>query len=177
MRAENLLHERVSVMRHVLSVLVANHAGVLSRVSGLFSRRGYNIDSLSVGATEDPRYSRITVSLRGDDRVIEQITKQVAKLVDVLDVAELPPERSVFRELCFIKVEAPARARSEIFATADIFRANIIDVSAESLTVEMTGDQGKIAAFIELMKPYGIMEIVRTGLTGIARGSDTMFIN
>lgn len=163
-------------MRHVLSVLVENNSGVLSRVAGLFSRRGYNIDSLSVGVTGDPGYSRITVSLQGDERIIEQITKQVKKLVDVVDVVELPPERAVLRELCFIKVGADAKARSEIFNIATVFRVNIIDVSPTTLTVEMTGDQAKIDAFIELMQPYGIMEIVRTGLAGIARGHDTVSI-
>jgi len=161
-------------LRHVLSILVANHAGVLSRVTGLFSRRGYNIDSLSVGTTEDPRYSRITVSVQGDERVIEQIMNQVAKLVDVLDVVEL--QNALYRELCFIKVEADAAARFEIFNIVGVFRANIIDVNPRTLVVEMTGDLDKIAAFIELMKPYGILEIVRTGLTGIARGTDKLAI-
>ena len=156
--------------RHVLSILVANNAGVLGRITGLFSRRGYNIDSLSVGTTEDSRYSRITVSLRGDERVIEQIQKQVAKLVDVFDVAELSPEESIYRELCFVKVEAGADKRPELFSIAGVFRANVIDVNLQSITVEMTGDLDKIEAFIELMKPYGIIKIVRTGLTGIARG-------
>jgi acetolactate synthase-1/3 small subunit len=158
-------------MRHVISILVQNNAGVLGRITGLFARRGFNIDSLSVGVTENPQYSRITVSLRGDDRIIEQIEKQVAKLVDVLDVAELMPDRSVYRELCFIKVSADARVRSEIFNIVDVFRANIIDVSADALTVEMTGDQGKIAAFAELMKPYGIME----GWTSCAPGKAMKF--
>lgn len=158
-------------MRHVLSVLVMNNSGVLSRVSGLFSRRGYNIDSLSVGATSDIRYSRITAALHGDERIIEQIQKQVEKLVDVIEVVELPPENAVLRELCFIKVGADSTSRSEIFNIANVFRVNIIDVSPTTLTIEMTGDQGKIDAFIELVKPYGILEIVRTGLAGIARGS------
>lgn len=161
-------------MRHVLSILVVNHSGVLSRVSGLFSRRGYNIDSLSVGTTQDPKYSRITVSVHGDDLVIEQIQKQVAKLVDVLEVMELAPEASVYRELCFIKVAAGAVVRLEVLSIVEVFRASIIDVSSESLTVEMTGDQDKIAAFVELMKPYGILEIVRTGLSGIMRGAGTI---
>ena len=165
------------ITRHVLSILAANNAGVLSRISGLFSRRGYNIDSLSVGTTEDPRYSRITVSLMGDERVIEQIQKQVAKLVDVVDVIELASDKAVYRELCFIKVEAGAAVRSDIFNIASIFRANIVDVTLGTITVEMTGDRDKLEAFIELMKPYGIMEIVRTGLTGIARGWDTTYVN
>jgi acetolactate synthase-1/3 small subunit len=158
-------------MRHVLSVLVTNQAGVLSRVSGLFSRRGYNIDSLSVGVAEDPAHSRITVAVHGDDRVIEQIQKQVEKLIDVVSVRELRPEAAVFRELCFIKVAANAQSRPDVNSIVDIFRANIIDVSAQNLTVEITGDQGKLSAFIELMEPYGILEIVRTGLTGISRGA------
>ena len=157
-------------MRHVLSILVANNAGVLGRITGLFSRRGYNIDSLSVGTTEDPRYSRITVATVGDERVVEQIQKQVAKLVDVLEVIELAPETSIYRELCFVKVEADAGKRPEIFGIAGVFKANIIDVTLHTITVEMTGDFEKIEAFIELMKPYGILKIVRTGLTGIARG-------
>jgi acetolactate synthase-1/3 small subunit len=163
-------------MRHVLSILVANNAGVLSRVTGLFSRRGYNIDSLSVGTTEDPRYSRITVSVRGDEQIIEQIRHQVAKLVDVIDVLELPPEQSVYRELCFVKVGAEGQVRSEIFNIAAVFRANIVDVTLSTVTVELTGDQDKISAFIELMRPYGILKIVRTGLTGIARGRDTLYV-
>ena len=158
-------------MRHVLSILVANNAGVLGRITGLFSRRGYNIDSLSVGTTEDPNYSRVTVTLRGDDRVIEQILKQVAKLIDVLDIMELPAEQAIYRELCFVKVEAGEKTRSEIFSITEIFRANIIDVTLNTITVEMTGDQNKLEAFIELMRPFGILEIVRTGLTGISRGS------
>ena len=164
-------------MRHVMSILVANHTGVLARIAGLFSRRGYNIESLSVGVTEDPKYSRITVSLNGDERVVEQIRKQVAKLIDVLEIMELPAEGAIYRELCLIKVEADAGVRSEIFGIANVFRANIIDVNAKTITVEMTGDLDKIEAFIELMKPYGIMEIVRTGMTGIGRGKDTMYVN
>jgi len=163
-------------MRHVLSILVANNAGVMGRVTGLFSRRGYNIDSLSVGTTDDPRYSRITVTLQGDERVIDQIQKQVAKLVDVVDVVELPPSQAIYRELCFVKVAADAKVRSEIFNIASIFRAGIIDVNPTIITAELTGDEDKIAAFIELMKPYGILEIVRTGLTGIGRGSNTVYV-
>ena len=161
--------------RHVISILVENHSGVLSRVSGLFSRRGYNIDSLSVGVTEDPKYSRITVVAFGDDNVIYQIHKQLEKLVDVLEVTELIPENSVYRELTLIKVsvEIPS-VRSEIISIAEIFRANVIDVSHTSLTMELTGDQSKIEAFAQLLAPYGIKEIVRTGLTGIQRGADVL---
>jgi acetolactate synthase-1/3 small subunit len=157
--------------RHVLSILVENHPGVLARISGLFSRRGYNIDSLSVGETEDPSLSRITVAVMGDGDIIEQIRKQVEKLVDVLEVIELRPNESVYRELTLIKVRAGARERPEIVGIVEIFRANIIDVANDSMTVEMTGDQDKIDAFVELMTPYGVAEIVRTGLTAIQRGN------
>lgn len=158
--------------RHVLSILVENHAGVLSRVSGLFSRRGYNIDSLSVGVTEREEFSRITVVVFCDDASIEQIIKQVEKLVDVVRVVELDNNRGVFRELALVKVKANADARSEIISIVDIFRANIIDVANETLTIEITGDQGKIKAFTELMEPFGIKEIVRTGLTALCRGNN-----
>jgi len=158
-------------MRHVLSIVVANNAGVLGRVVSLFSRRGYNIDSLSVGTSEDQRFTRMTVSVQGDDKVVEQIEKQVAKLVDVQEVAELAPQSAIYRELCLVKVDASANTRSDIFNVATVFRANIIDVSTKTLTMELTGDLDKINAFIEIMKPYGVTEIVRTGLTGIARGN------
>jgi acetolactate synthase-1/3 small subunit len=158
----------------VISILVENHSGVLSRVSGLFSRRGYNIDSLSVGVTEDPRYSRITVAAVGDGGIISQIHKQVEKLIDVLEVTELAPKDSVCRELALIKVAASAAARSEIISIVEIFRANVIDVSPTALTVEMTGHQTKIEAFTQLLAPYGVKEIVRTGLTGIQRGANTL---
>lgn len=158
-------------MRYVLSILVANQAGVLGRIVSLFSRRGYNIDSLSVGTSEDQHYSRITVSLQGDERVVDQIQKQVAKLVDVQEVIELKPEIAIYRELCLVKVSADSKARPDIFNVANVFRANIIDVSTKTMTMELTGDLDKLEAFIELMKPYGILEIVRTGLTAIARGA------
>ena len=161
--------------RHVISILVENQSGVLSRVSGLFSRRGYNIDSLSVGVTEDARYSRITVVAFGDDNIIYQIHKQLEKLVDVLEVTELAPENSVYRELALIKVsvESPSE-RSEVISIAEIFRAGVIDVSHTSLTMEVTGDQSKVDAFTQLLTPYGIKEIVRTGLSGIQRGAVTL---
>ena len=157
--------------RHVLSVLVENQSGVLSRVSGLFSRRGYNIDSLSVGETEDPKVSRMTIAVRGDDYILEQIKKQLNKLIDVIKIIELKKDQSVIRELALIKVKAPGNSRASIIEIVDIFRAKIVDVSNETLTVEMTGDEGKIEAFINLMEPYGISEIVRTGLTALERGS------
>jgi len=157
--------------RHVLSILVENHVGVLSRVSGLFSRRGYNIESLSVGVTEDPVFSRITVVVMGDVNIIEQIRKQVEKLVDAVEVIVLLPDESVYRELTLIKVRANAKERPEIVGIVEIFRANIIDVAIDSMTVELTGDQDKADAFRELMAPYGVIEIVRTGLTAIQRGN------
>ena len=157
--------------RHVLSILVDNQAGVLSRVSGLFSRRDYNIVSLSVGVTEDEEVSRITVQVDCDDVSIEQIIKQVEKLVDVIRVIELGRDRGVFRELALIKVAATPKTRSEIATMVDIYRANIIDVGSETITIEITGDQTKIAAFIAAVEDYGIKEIVRTGLTGLCRGN------
>lgn len=158
--------------KHVLSILVDNQAGVLNRVSGLFSRRGYNITSLSVGTTENEEVSRITVQVDCDDVSIEQIVKQVEKLVDVIRVVELFGDRAVFRELALIKVRANARERSEISAMVDIYRANIIDVGTETLTIEITGKSGKINAFAALMETYGIKELVRTGLTGLCRGNN-----
>ena len=159
----------------MISILVENQSGVLSRVSGLFSRRGYNIDSLSVGVTEDPKFSRITVAAFGDDNIIYQIHKQLEKLVDVLEVTELAPEMSVYRELALIKVNVVTPSeRSEIIGIAEIFRANVIDVSHTTLTMELTGDQSKIEAFTQLLIPYGIKEIVRTGLSGIQRGENTL---
>jgi len=159
------------VKRYILSVLVENQSGVLSRVSGLFSRRGYNIDSLSVGETEDPGISRMTIVVRGDSYILEQIKKQLNKLIDVIKVIELNKDKSVFRELMLIKVNAKENSRASIIEIVDIFRANVVDVSNETLTIEMTGDENKIEAFVSLMKPYGIREIVRTGLTALERGS------
>ncbi len=157
--------------RHILSVLVENQSGVLSRVSGLFSRRGYNIDSLTVGETEDPKTSRMTIVVRGDDWVLEQIKKQLNKLVDVIKIIELKPNQAVYRELALIKVDAAPEARAAVISTIDIFRAKVVDVGKESLTAEITGDQSKVDAFIELMRPFGIREIVRTGLTALERGN------
>lgn len=156
--------------RHVLSILVENQAGVLSRITGLFSRRGYNIDSLSVGVTEDKERSRITVVVFCED--IEQIIKQVQKLVDVIRVVELDAQRAVFRELALIKVKTERETRADIINIVDIFRANIIDVATESLTIEITGDEDKIKAFAELMEAFGVKEIVRTGLTALCRGNN-----
>jgi acetolactate synthase-1/3 small subunit len=155
----------------VLSILVDNTAGVLSRVSGLFSRRGYNIDSLTVGETKDPKYSRMTVVVNGDDQILEQIRNQLLKLEDVREVRELLPNESVCRELILVKVVANEKERQSIIAIADIFRAKIVDVAIESLMIELTGNQNKVDAFIKLLEGFTIKEIVRTGITGLTRGS------
>jgi acetolactate synthase-1/3 small subunit len=160
--------------RYILSVLVKNHSGVLSRIAGLFSRRGYNIDSLSVGETEDEHVSRMTIVLRGDHTVLEQITKQLAKLIDVLHIKELKPSESVYRELLLFKITADAAKRSEVVQIADIFKAKIIDVDSASISMEITGDQEKISAFIRLVEPFGIKEIVRAGMCAIGRGDETI---
>ena len=163
--------------KRILSILVENTAGVLSRVSGLFSRRGYNIDSLSVGITTDPNYSRMTVVCRGDELILEQITKQVEKLEDVLTVKVLKDGQSVNRELILVKVRVEPEQRPSISSIVDIFRANIIDVSSDSMVIELTGDQSKLKAFIDLVKAYDILELARTGETGLSRGDkDVKFI-
>lgn len=156
--------------KHVLSVLVENHSGVLSRISGLFSRRGYNIDSLSVGVTEDPKVSRMTIVTATDEYTLEQIKKQLNKLVDVIKVIELKEETSIYRELVMIKIKSNKETRAEIIEIANIFRTHIIDVSNESLIIEATGHQGKINALASMLEPYGIKEIIRTGLTALQRG-------
>jgi acetolactate synthase-1/3 small subunit len=157
-------------MRHTISVLVENKFGVLARVAGLFSGRGYNIDSLNVGETEDPSISRMTIVARGDDRIIEQITKQLNKLIDVIKVTDLTSEEHVERELVLIKVSAPSKVRSEIIQLADIFRSSIVDVSLESLVISAIGAEDKVNALIEMLEPYGIREIARSGKVAISRG-------
>ncbi|ADQ07875.1 acetolactate synthase, small subunit [Caldicellulosiruptor kronotskyensis 2002] len=158
-------------MKYTLSVLVENHPGVLSRVAGLFSRRGFNIDSLAVGVTEDPTISRMTIVVNGDDYIVEQVTKQLNKLIDVIKIKKLNPKEAVERELALIKVNANSQTRSDIIQITEIFRANIVDVSKETLTIEISGDEDKIEALIELLKQYGIREVVRTGLIAIERGN------
>ena len=158
--------------RHILSVLVKNSSGVLTRVSGLFARRGFNIDSLTVGRTENPDISRMTIVLMGNIDVLEQVTKQLNKLEDVLRVLELESEDSVYRELVLIKVNATAEKRAAINEVVKIFRSKIIDVSKDTVTIELTGDDSKISALVELMEEYGIKELVRTGLCGLERGSN-----
>jgi acetolactate synthase-1/3 small subunit len=156
--------------KHTISVLVENRFGVLSRVVGLFSARGYNIESLSVGETLDPAVSRMTLVVRGDDFVIEQVTKQLHKLIDVIKVSDLTDDSHVERELVLIRVNAEPQHRAEILRTGDIFRAKVVDVTPISFILEATGDEGKIEALIELLRPMGIQEIVRTGKVAIARG-------
>lgn len=158
-------------MRRVLSVLVANHSGVLSRVAGLFSRRGFNIDSLTVGETHNPDVSRMTIVVEADDLVLEQIKRQVNKLVDVLYVEELEEKSAVFREIALVKVSGNQHNRASIIEVVDIFRGSIVDVSKDSLIVEITGAGDKVNAFLELISDYGILSMVRTGLTALERGS------
>lgn len=158
--------------KRVLSLLVDNTSGVLSRVAGLFSRRGYNIDSLTVGETADPRYSRMTVVARGDEQILDQIVKQLAKLIDVVDIKVLEDENSVSRELVLVKVRADANERQAIIAIANVFRGNIIDVGTDSLIVELTGQQSKLDAFLELLHGHEILELARTGITGLSRGAN-----
>lgn len=160
--------------KHTLSILVENHAGVLSRISGLFSRRGFNIDSLAVGTTEDPNISRITIVITGDDYTVEQLTKQLNKLIDVIKIRQLNPSESVRREIALIKVNATSSTRSEIIQIVDIFRANIVDVSKNTLTVELTGTEQKIEAFKDMIKQFGIKELVRTGTIALERGNNNI---
>ncbi|HEO71983.1 MAG TPA: acetolactate synthase small subunit [Candidatus Hydrogenedentes bacterium] len=156
-------------MKHTISVLVENHFGVLARIAGLFSTRGYNIDSLSVGETEDPQVSRMTVVVHGDDTVIEQITRQLDKLVDVIRVVDLTAERFVERELVMLRVAVDGRKRSEVLEIAAIFRAKAVDINESAMVFEVTGSQSKVEAFIDMMRAFGIMELVRTGEIAIAR--------
>ena len=160
--------------RRVLQLLVDNTSGVLSRIAGLFSRRGYNLESITAGVTADPRFTRITIVTSGDNEILDQIEKQVAKLVDVRDIKELKPEESVYRELAMIKVRTSIKERQDVISLADVFRANIIDVSSESLMVELTGNQNKIEAFIKLLDGYEILELARTGIAGLGRGIENV---
>ncbi|MCI5585415.1 MAG: acetolactate synthase small subunit [Lachnospiraceae bacterium] len=157
--------------KKVFQLLVDNTSGVLSRISGLFSRRGYNIESITAGVTADPHITRITIVASGDDEILDQIEKQVAKLEDVRDIKELKPESSVYRELTLIKVKVSAAQRQGVIEVANIFRANIIDVAQEGLIIELTGNQDKIDAFIKLLDGYEILELARTGIAGLRRGT------
>jgi acetolactate synthase-1/3 small subunit len=156
--------------KHTLSILVENHAGVLSRVAGLFSRRGFNIDSLAVGITENPDVSRMTIVVDGDNYIVEQVSKQLNKLIDVIKIKLLDETESVSRELALIKVSAVASTRSEIMQLVEIFRAKIIDVSKNTLTIESSGTSDKVEALLDMLRPFGIREIVRTGTIAIERG-------
>ncbi len=158
-------------MRHTLAVLVENNPGVLARVAGLFSRRGFNIDSLAVGRTDNPTISRMTIVVEGDARVLEQVNKQLNKLVDVIKISDITADEYVDRELVLIKVNADPAIRGEIMQVADVFRARIVDLGKRTLTLECTGNDGKINAFEESLQPYGIKELVRTGKIAMQRGS------
>ena len=157
--------------RHTIAVLVENKFGVLSRVAGLFSARGYNIESLSVGETLDPSMSRMTLVVRGDEFVIEQVMKQLHKLVDVIKVSDLTEDDHVEREMILVRVNAEPAYRAEILRIADIFRAKVVDVTPLTYTLEATGEESKVSAFIELVRPFGIQDLVRTGKIAITRGS------
>jgi acetolactate synthase I/III small subunit len=159
--------------KHTIAVLVENKFGVLSRVAGLFSARGYNIESLSVGETLDPSVSRMTLVVHGDEFVIEQVMKQLHKLIDVIKVSDLTDDTHVERELMLIRVNAEPQYRAEILRTADIFRARAVDVTPTSFVLEATGDEGKLEALLELLRPMGIQEVVRTGKVAITRGPKT----
>jgi acetolactate synthase-1/3 small subunit len=158
-------------LRHTLAVLVENSPGVLTRVAGLFSRRGFNIDSLAVGVTEDPAVSRMTIVVDGDERLVEQVEKQLNKLINVLKVSTLAPGECVARELVLIKVNAEPEVRSQILQIVDIFRAKIVDVGKRSLVVEITGDEEKVEALLQLLREFGVREVVRTGRIAMARGA------
>lgn len=158
-------------MLHTISVLVDNHFGVLARISGLFSSRGYNIESLCVGVTEDPSVSRMTVAAHGDERVLEQIVNQLQKLVEVIEVKDLTRDKHVERELVLIKVATDSSRRTELLEIANIFRAKVVDMSADAVIIEVTGSEDKIAAIIDMVRPFGIEEIARTGKIALSRSS------
>lgn len=161
----------ISEHKHIISVLVENRPGVLARVSGLFSRRGFNIESLAVGVTKDPLFSRISLVVDGDDRVIEQVTKQLNKLIDVIKVSDITHSETVLRELMLVKINAKPEQRTEILSVSNTFRGKVVDIGDTSMIVEITGQDEKIDAFIRLMKKYGILEIVRTGKVVLVRGA------
>lgn len=169
-----MVDTEVKTYKKVFQLLVDNTSGTLSRISGLFSRRGYNIESITAGTTADPRFTRITIVASGDDDILEQIEKQVAKLVDVRDIHELKPGDSVYRELALVKVKADALQRQQIITMANVFRGNIVDVSNDSLIIEITGGQDKIEAFLRLLDGYTILELARTGIAGLGRGIDSV---
>jgi acetolactate synthase-1/3 small subunit len=159
-------------MKHTISVLVENHFGVLAHVAGLFSARGFNIDSLAVGETDDPSVSRMTIVAHGDDRVIEQIMKQLNKLIDVIKVQDLSAEDKIARELVLVKVHATAANRSDILQVVNTFRGKVVDVNPKSVTIEVTGNEEKVDAMLELLRPFGVKEVVRTGTIALSRKSE-----
>ncbi len=160
--------------RHTLSVLVENKPGVLARVAGLFSRRGFNIESLAVGPTEHADVSRMTIVVVVDGAVLEQVTKQLNKLVNVLKIVELDADASVLRELLLVKVRADASTRTAVLETADLFRAKVVDVAIDAVTIEATGTRDKLEALVRVLEPYGIRELVQSGMVAIARGTRSM---
>ncbi len=160
--------------QYTISALVSNKSGVLTRISGLFARRGYNIDSLSVCATEDPAVSRMTIVLNGDEYILGQMTKQLDKLIDVKKIMHVNEEQAIFRELLLVKLNAPAEKRSSIFEICTVFRAKIDDLYPTSMVIELTGESGKIDGFINMVKDYGILEMARTGVTAISRGKNSI---
>lgn len=157
------------MQERIFACIVQNRPGVLAHVAGLFAGRGFNIDSLAVGTTEDPRFSRMTIVTHGDEKVLEQIRKQLSKVIDVIKVYDLGEAPRVERDLLLVKVSAPAQRRAEVFQIVEVFRAKVVDVGQKELVVELTGDEEKIQAFIELMRPFGIRETARTGLVAMAR--------
>jgi acetolactate synthase-1/3 small subunit len=159
------------MQKFIISMLVSNQFGVLTRISGMFARRGFNIDSLTVGETEHPEFSRMTVTMTGDDYARDQMLKQLGKLHDVKEIKEMAREQSVSRELILIKVKADSASRQDIMDAANVFRNKIIDFSPQSVCIEMTGESSKLDAFIELMRPYGILEMCRTGVIAMDRGN------
>ena len=164
-------------MKRTLAVLVQNKSGLLARVAGLFSRRGFNIDSLAVGRTDNPSVSRMTIVVEGDDRVLEQVTKQLRKLVEVIKVQDVTRMEFVERGLALIKVNAEPAKRAEIIQIVEIFRAHIVDIGRKTLVVEVTGDEGKINALVNALKPFGIREMVRTGRIAMLRGTKDIITN
>ena len=156
-------------MKHTISALVENHFGVLSRISGLFSARGFNIDSLAVGETEDPTVSRITIVVEGDERTLEQVKKQLNRLIDVIKVQDIPQEDLVEREIVLVRVGFTLKNRAEVLEAVNAFQGKVLDASENTLTVEMTGDQAKVHSVFELLKPYGILEVVRSGRIALSR--------
>lgn len=158
--------------KHTLSILTENKPGVLSRISGLFARRGFNVDTLSVGPTDDEDISRFTITIDGAEHPIDQVTKQLHKLVNVLKIKDLEPEDTVARELALFKISVDGSTRSEVREIADVFRGRIVDIGRRSLIVEVTGERTKIEAFERLVRPYGLIEMIRTGEVAISRGRD-----